>query len=1300
VELLIEHNADVNGRGDCCPLRQAVQRGYHRLVELLLTKGANVNAIKDIETPLTEAARFGNLKLARMLLDSGADPNICAGGWHSETSQTPLQTTAETGDIRMMELLLEYGAEIDKCGKMNASPLQLACYYGEIATVRHLLIKGADAEKCGFVGTPLQLAAERGHLDVLELLLGSVNNLEATEGKSGDILRDRWVRPDVNMPKGTALQRAAHQGHLEVIEVLCQRGANINAQSDEQPETPFQIAVKRGFEDVAALLLDFNPDLVHQGKSAILYAAANGQIEILKRIANKAPLMLKDDIGTALKLAAECGYAETVKLLLDHNESLKGSDEVALALRQAARGGHADCVSYLLPLTVDINTEGECPEIEPIPLDDQDTMHRDVPRQDKKQFGTALHMAASRGHDDVVSILIDHGSDPNLSGKYGTALQLSSYWGHPSTVTLLIGHGADVNAKGGWRGTALQRAASCGDYDPSFDESHFYGELSHYAKTVEILLESKAEVNAYGGRKGTALQRASRTGVLEIVQLLLREGALVNLDGGELGTALQRAADHDHLAIVKLLLAEGAEVNSPGGSFGTALQRAAEKGYLEVVRELLDAGADVDGGELGTPLQKASALGNVEIVKLLLECGANTNAHGGYHWSVRSRSGHEPDRERQFFWERRVKEDRQSIGSVLKCSMLNSRRREKSYLTVMRFLLEHGARFQGDEITKDLPIAIKDAAEMNDFDVVRMLLDSAPKLADQDLLVPLKDASKKGHAQVAEILLEKIEDMKSFQQLVSGSASSYNKPIYGSDMLPLAAGSGHAAIIILLLSKGFDINAPSPNFGCALVYAAMKGAVTSVKLLLERGANVNESVNSLQLGTALKQSAASGYLDIVQMLLDYGANHDEVSESESPFILAVGGGHKEIVELLLDRVGSSISENQRSYAFELAQARGFYAIACLVSPLKSKRMTVEAFTKAAKERAQNQYAFLNAAVMGSLSDVTRFLDRGVEIDAHPGGRGTALQEASARGFTEIVRLLLARGADIEFHGGNMEHEGPSGSGTALQRAAQKGHIKVVKLLLDSKAKMTPYDDITRSALERAAENGHTDIVKLLIDNGDVVDTPNAGHNGTALQRAAALGSLEMAKFLLDHGANINSMAGRRGTPLQTAASGGHLDVVQLLLENRADVNASIFEGDLEPPLFVAASNNFPEVVKVLLGNGADVNAPGPDIRDSDRGGMTPFQEAISKGHKEVVKLLLDTDGVDIDQAWEEWWKDGERTPLQHAVNKGHKEIEDMLRKKGAKDIPLEREDNSDAESVRSLPSNKASKTVHAVHVVS
>jgi ankyrin repeat protein len=711
-----------------------------------------------------------------MLLDSGADPNICARGWNSETSQTPLQITAELGDIRMMELLLEYGAEIDGCGRMNVSPLQLACYYGETAAVRLLLIKGAEAEKCGSAGTPLQLAAEGGHLDVLELLLGSVTNIEATEGESGDVLRGRQ---GMEIPKGTALQRAAHQGPLEVIQVLCQWCANINAQSDEQPEPPFQIAAKRGFEDVATLLLDFNPDLVHQGKSAILYAAANGQVEILNRIASKVPLMLKDDVGTALKLAAERGHAETVKLLLDHNERLKGSDEVAPALRQAARGGHVDCVSYLLPLTADINTEGECPKIEP--------MGRDVSRQDE-QFGTALHMAASTGHDDVVSILIDHGSDPNLSGKYGTALQLASYEGYPRTVTLLIGHGADANAKGGWRGTALQRAASCGDYDARcyVHFPHLNGELSHYAKTVEILLESKAEVNACGGRKGTALQRASRTGVLEIVQLLLRDCALVNFDGGELGTALQRAAGHGHLAIVELLLAEGAEVNSPGGLFGTALQQAAEKGYLEVVRKLLDAGADVDGDELGTPLQKASTSGHVEIAKLLLGCGANINAHGGsvggrsagggYHWSVGDRAGRERYRERDFSWELRAQKDRQSIGSVLNCAMLNSWGRGKRHLTIMRFLLEHGARFQGDEITKDLPVVIKDATEINDFDVVRMLLDSAPTFTDQDLLVPLRDASEKGYVQVAEILLEKIEDIKSFPQLVSSSAPYY-RPI-------------------------------------------------------------------------------------------------------------------------------------------------------------------------------------------------------------------------------------------------------------------------------------------------------------------------------------------------------------------------------------------------------------------------------------------------------------------------------------------------------------------------------------------
>jgi ankyrin repeat protein len=65
-------------------------------------------------------------------------------------------------------------------------------------------------------------------------------------------------------------------------------------------------------------------------------------------------------------------------------------------------------------------------------------------------------VASSGGHEAVVKMLLNKGSEVNVQGGcYGNALQAASFRGHEAVVKMLLNKGAKVNAQGGDYGNAL-----------------------------------------------------------------------------------------------------------------------------------------------------------------------------------------------------------------------------------------------------------------------------------------------------------------------------------------------------------------------------------------------------------------------------------------------------------------------------------------------------------------------------------------------------------------------------------------------------------------------------------------------------------------------------------------------------------------------------------------------------------------------------------------------------------------------------------------------------------------------------
>ena len=92
------------------PLHLAAFFGHADAVELLLERGADVNALaRNAElqvAPLHSAASGGHAEIVKMLVEQGADVNARQG-----RGFTALQSAAQNGDDESVDLLLERGAD-------------------------------------------------------------------------------------------------------------------------------------------------------------------------------------------------------------------------------------------------------------------------------------------------------------------------------------------------------------------------------------------------------------------------------------------------------------------------------------------------------------------------------------------------------------------------------------------------------------------------------------------------------------------------------------------------------------------------------------------------------------------------------------------------------------------------------------------------------------------------------------------------------------------------------------------------------------------------------------------------------------------------------------------------------------------------------------------------------------------------------------------------------------------------------------------------------------------------------------
>uniref|UniRef100_W5N5Y6 Ankyrin repeat and SOCS box containing 2a, tandem duplicate 1 n=1 Tax=Lepisosteus oculatus TaxID=7918 RepID=W5N5Y6_LEPOC len=351
------------------------------------------------------------------------------------------------------------------------------------------------------------------------------------------------------------------------------------------------------------------------------------------------------------------------------------------------------------------------------------------------------------------------------------------------------------------------------------------------ADTLKSMIKSGKNLAGPNKDGWMPLHDAAFYGQLECIKVLLKAYPGI-IDQRTLAeqTALLLAASREHLESVQFLLENGAETDIANKSRDTPLYKACERQNVDIVNLLLKFGASVNHrcNQGWTVLHEAVCRNNLAIIDLLVQAGANiesTNIYGITPLFVAAQSGQ---------------------------------------VAAVRYLINIGADVNTQ--ASDKATALYEASKNGHTEVVELLLsyNADANKPSKDGLLPLHIASQRGHDGIISLLIPVTSKCRIKRS--------------GISPLHLAAERNHDEVLELLIESGFDVNTTLSNDrsrlyedrrSTPLYFAVSNNNINATQMLLEAGANPNIDILNPLL-VAIRQ----GCITTIKLLLQHGANID------------------------------------------------------------------------------------------------------------------------------------------------------------------------------------------------------------------------------------------------------------------------------------------------------------------------------------------------------------------------------------------------------------------------------------------